>query len=70
MESGRIRTKPPTWFWVVSALGLTWNAAGLAVAVFGGVIGCLALLLRKSWALTMLLISLAGIVLRKLTIGP
>ncbi|MEE8306855.1 MAG: hypothetical protein V3R81_06290 [Gammaproteobacteria bacterium] len=81
----------------MSALGLIWNAAGLAaffmqmtmdlatlpdaqrifyettpawatasfaVAVFGGVIGCLALLLRKSWALTMLLICLAGIVLQ------
>jgi len=92
-----IRTKPPMWFWIVSALGLIWNGMGLAaffmqmtmdlaalpdaerifyetipawatasfaVAVFGGVIGCLALLLRRSWALTMLLICLAGIVLQ------
>lgn len=88
---------PPTWFWVVSALGLIWNALGVvaffvqttmdfatlpelqrlyfetrpwwavasfAIAVFGGVLGCVALLLRKSWAFTMLVICLVGIVVQ------
>ena len=90
--------KPPTWFWVVSVIGLLWNLMGLAAffndvffldpatleglqrefyegrpgwalaaygaAVFGGALGCLALLLRKSWALPMLIICLIGIVLQ------
>jgi hypothetical protein len=41
-----------------------WATAAFAIAVFGGVLGCLALLLRKSWALTMLLVCLAGIVVQ------
>ena len=89
--------KPPTWFWIVSGIGLIWNGLGLmaffnqmtmdlgelleaqrvfhettptwataafGVAVFGGALGCLALLLRKSWAVPMLLICLAGIVVQ------
>ena len=35
-----------------------------AVAVFGGTLGCVALLLRKSWAFLMLVICLAGIVVQ------
>ena len=42
----------------------TWALAAYGVAVFGGALGCLALLLRKSWALPMLLICLVGIVLQ------
>jgi len=89
--------KPPTWFWVVSVLGLIWNLIGamsflneafvaeemeqalsiepvriventpawamaaFAIAVWGGVLGCLGLLLRKKWAHTLFLISLVGI---------
>jgi hypothetical protein len=41
-----------------------WAMAAYGAAVFGGALGCLALLLRKSWALPMLLICLAGIVLQ------
>ena len=41
-----------------------WATVGFAVAVFGGTLGCLALLLRKSWAFIMLLICLAGIVVQ------
>lgn len=95
--SEEFEVKPPTWFWIVSILGLLWNVAGViafvtemmmdlsslpdaqrlffeqrplwatagyAAAVFGGVLGCLALLLRKSWAVLMLIICLVGIVLQ------
>ena len=41
-----------------------WAMAAYGVAVFGGALGCLALLLRKGWALPMLLICLLGIVLQ------
>ncbi len=41
-----------------------WATLGFAIAVFGGVLGCIALLLRKSWAVTMLLVCLAGIVVQ------
>lgn len=41
-----------------------WATTGFAVAVFGGVLGCLALLLRKSWAFIMLLVCLVGIVVQ------
>ena len=79
-------SKPPMWFWIVSALALLWNLAGVmaylgqaymsienlekmsqaerllyesqpawvtgafAVAVWGGALGCIALLLKKKWA--------------------
>ena len=90
-------TKPPVWFWIVSALALIWNLMGageylrqaymsiedlekmtqaerllyesqpawvtgaFAIAVWGGALGCVALLLRKKWARPVLLISLIGI---------
>jgi hypothetical protein len=41
-----------------------WATAGYAVAVCGGVLGCCALLMRKAWALPMLLLCLAGIVIQ------
>lgn len=41
-----------------------WATAGYAAAVFGGVLGCLALLLRKSWAVLMLVVCLVGIFLQ------
>ena len=41
-----------------------WATVAFAVAVFGGVLGCLALLLRKSWAVPMLIVCLAGIVVQ------
>lgn len=41
-----------------------WATTGYAVAVCGGVLGCLALLMRKAWALPMLLLCLAGIVIQ------
>ncbi|WP_298475190.1 hypothetical protein [uncultured Maribacter sp.] len=89
--------KPPIWFWIVSAIALLWNLAGVgaylqhtymsiedleklsqaerllyesqpswvtaafAIAVWGGALGCIALLLRKKWAKPMLLVSLLGV---------
>ncbi|AZQ58181.1 hypothetical protein EJ994_04915 [Maribacter sp. MJ134] len=89
--------KPPMWFWIVSALALLWNLAGVmaylgqaymsietleqmsqaerllyesqpawvtgafAVAVWGGALGCIALLLKKKWAKPVFIISLIGI---------
>jgi hypothetical protein len=91
------RVKPPVWFWIVSALALLWNLAGVAayiaqaymsiedlekmsqaerllyesqpawvtgvfaIAVWGGALGCIALLLRKKWAKPVLIISLIGV---------
>jgi len=41
-----------------------WATIAFATAVFGGTLGCLALLFRKAWALTMLIVCLAGIVVQ------
>ncbi len=38
-----------------------WANAAFAVAVFGGTLGCIFLLMRKAWAVPMLILSLAGI---------
>lgn len=92
------KTKPATWYWVVSVLALIWNLMGVlaylgqafiteemkaeytaeqltllegrpawvtaafAIAVWGGLLGCIALLIRKRWARPLLLVSLLGIV--------
>ncbi len=90
--------KPPVWFWIISAIALLWNLAGVnqylqqayqtdsfkeayntpelielvnsapawataafAIAVFAGALGCVALLLRKSWAKSLFVLSLFGI---------
>ncbi|MEI6305558.1 MAG: hypothetical protein WCP33_01935, partial [Deltaproteobacteria bacterium] len=41
-----------------------WSVAASVVAVLGGTLGCLSLLLRKRWALNLLYASLAGVVLQ------
>jgi hypothetical protein len=41
----------------------TWATGGFAIGVFGGVIGCLLLLLRKSIAYYTFIISLLGIII-------
>jgi hypothetical protein len=41
-----------------------WADGAFAVAVFGGALGSLLLLLRKSWAVPVFVVSLAGIVLQ------
>lgn len=91
-------SKPPVWFWLLSALALVWNLMGVgnylaqvyatpemipampdhqreymqntpswvigcfAVAVFGGSLACLFLLLRRTLALPIAIISLIGII--------
>lgn len=42
----------------------TWLTAAYAFAVFGGALGCIALLLRKKWATPLFLISLIALVAR------
>lgn len=39
----------------------SWVTAAFAIAVWGGTLGCIALLLRKKWAKPVLLISLIGV---------
>ena len=41
-----------------------WATVAFAVAVFGGVLGCVGLLLRQDWALAMLVACLLGIVVQ------
>ena len=38
-----------------------WATAAFAVAVFGGTLGCVFLLIRKSWAVPIFILSLMGI---------
>jgi len=40
----------------------SWYTAVFALAVFGGLLGCLALLLRKKWARPLFLISLIAVI--------
>ena len=42
----------------------SWVTAAFAIAVFGGLLGCLALILRKKWAKSILLLSLIGIIVQ------
>lgn len=41
-----------------------WATAAFAVAVFSGVLGCIALLIRKNWAVSILAASVVGIVVQ------
>lgn len=41
----------------------SWATGGFAIAVFGGSVGCILLLLRKNVAVPVFMLSLAGIVL-------
>ncbi len=42
----------------------SWAIAAFAIAVFGGLLGTLALLLRKKWARPLFLLSLIGIIVQ------
>lgn len=91
-------SKPPVWFWVVSAVALLWNLSGVAnylmqafatpemlsampdhqreymentpawvtacfaIAVWGGTLGSILLLIRKKVAYTTLIISLIAVI--------
>lgn len=39
-----------------------WSVGATALAVWGGALGCVALLLRKSWAVPLFLLSLLGVI--------
>lgn len=41
-----------------------WATAAFAVAVFGGMVGCLLLLVRSRWALPVLVLSLIGVIVQ------
>jgi len=41
-----------------------WATAAFAVAVFGGAVGCLLLLVRNRWALPVLVVSLIGVIVQ------
>ncbi|MCE9604654.1 MAG: hypothetical protein K8U03_07090 [Planctomycetia bacterium] len=41
-----------------------WAIVAMAVSVFGGVLGCIGLLLRKKWAFVFLALSLIGILVQ------
>ena len=41
-----------------------WATAAYAIAVFGGLLGCVALLLRKAWAVPVFVISLVAILVQ------
>ncbi len=41
-----------------------WATAAFALAVFGGALGCLALLFRQGWALWLLVLSLLGVLVQ------
>jgi hypothetical protein len=41
-----------------------WAVVSTAVAVFGGVLGCIGLLMRKKWALPVFVASLVGILVQ------
>jgi len=41
-----------------------WATSAFALAVNGGALGCLLLLLRKSWAIPVLIISLVGVIVQ------
>ncbi len=41
-----------------------WSVAAFAVAVWGGALGCLGLVLRRRWAVPVLIASLVGLVLQ------
>ncbi len=47
---------------VLRASRPAWATGAFAVAVFGGVVGCLLLLVRSRWALPVLALSLLGVV--------
>ena len=41
-----------------------WITAAFAMAVFAGLLGCIALLLRKKWAINLLLLSLIAVIVQ------
>ena len=46
----------------------TWSVAATAIAVWFGALGCVGLILRHRWALPVLAISLAGVIIQDIEI--
>jgi len=42
-----------------------WVTAAFAIAVFAGTLGCIALLLRKKWAVPLFMLSLLGVLVQQ-----
>lgn len=42
----------------------SWSVAATAIAVWGGAAGCLGLIMRKRWAVPLLIASLAGVIVQ------
>ena len=61
MVAGDLAAMPDWWRAVVESRPI-WSTAAMMVAVFGGVIGCILLLFRKSTAIYWFVASLAGVV--------
>lgn len=45
-----------------------WSVAATAIAVWGGALGCLGLILRKRWATPLLIASLAALVVQDISL--
>ena len=43
-----------------------WVTAAYAIAVFAGALGCVALLLRKRWAVTLFMVSFAAVLIQQI----
>ena len=46
----------------------SWSVAATAIAVWGGAAGCLGLIMRKRWALPLLIASLAGVIVQDVSL--
>lgn len=42
-----------------------WANAAFGIAVFGGVLGCIGLIMKKQWALVVLAVSLLGVIVQQ-----
>ncbi|MFN0123336.1 MAG: hypothetical protein ACKV2V_22775 [Blastocatellia bacterium] len=45
-----------------------WSVAATAFAVWGGALGCVGLIMRKRWAVPLLLISLLGVIVQDISL--
>ena len=55
-------TKLPEAQQALYAARPAWSVAATGIAVFGGVLGCIALLMKRKWAFALLVLSLFGII--------
>ena len=46
----------------------SWSVAATAIAVWGGAAGCLGLIMRKRWAMPLLIASLAGVIVQDVSL--